>query len=174
VKTRPAPRRARTRVLHADWGDARQYIIDVATGECAGEVVSCADFGFTAAETEAFRGAAAPRRRQFQEADNRAYEAMLRAAHTLVRSSDSDAPAEPKSSSTSFRKALRRHQNLLAPPAHANQFSNYLCQPPRERRRTRAFTRDTASKLVEEANPLHRTPHPGTRGVAAEAERVEE
>ncbi len=40
---------------YTDWGDPRAYTIgDMGMGECAGEVVSLAQFGFTQAETEAF------------------------------------------------------------------------------------------------------------------------
>jgi hypothetical protein len=54
TKVTPLPPPAQDTSPYTDWGDPRQYVMNVATGECAGEVVSLADFGFTAAETEAF------------------------------------------------------------------------------------------------------------------------
>ena len=41
--------------FYIDWGDPREFTIgDMGEGECAGEVVSLADFGFTDAESKAF------------------------------------------------------------------------------------------------------------------------
>src|SRR5439155_26023479 len=78
VKTHAAPAHSADPDFYSDWGDPRQYIMDVATGECAGEVVSLADFGFTAAETEAFDAQLLLDEGRLQESDNRAYEAMLK------------------------------------------------------------------------------------------------
>ena len=136
--------------FYSDWGDPRQYIMNVATGECAGEVVSLADFGFTAAETEAFEAQLLLDDGKFQEADNRAYEAMLRAAHTLVRLEWLDAPTDPKTVVEEFRKRFV-DTKVFWHRQHANQFSNYLFNR-HENGADARYTRDTASKLVEEAN----------------------
>ena len=41
--------------FYADWGDPRQFSIgDMAMGECAGEIVTATQFGFTLAESQAF------------------------------------------------------------------------------------------------------------------------
>ena len=41
--------------FYSDWGDPREFTIgDMGVGECAGEIVSLAQFGFTQAESEAF------------------------------------------------------------------------------------------------------------------------
>jgi sulfite reductase (ferredoxin) len=136
--------------FYMDWGDARQYITDVATGECAGEVVTMADFGFTAAETESFEAQLLLDEGKFQEADNRAYEAMLRAAHTLVRLEHPDAASDPKYVVEEFKKRFV-DTKIFWHRQHANQFSNYLVNR-HENGPDPRFTRDTASKLVEEAN----------------------
>jgi sulfite reductase (ferredoxin) len=150
VKTAPAPAHAVEPDFYTDWGDPRQYIMNVATGECAGEVVSLADFGFTAAETEAFEAQLLLDDGKFHEADNRAYEAMLRAAHTLVRLEWLDAPTDPKTVVEEFRKRFV-DTKVFWHRQHANQFSNYLVNR-HENGPDARFTRDTAAKLVEEAN----------------------
>ena len=94
VKLAPAPAHSVEPGFYADWGDPRQYIMNVATGECAGEVVSAADFGFTAAETEAFEAQLMLDEGRFQEADFRAYDAMIKAAHTLVGLEWPDVPTK--------------------------------------------------------------------------------
>ena len=150
VKSNPAPAHATDPDFYTDWGDPRQYIMNVAMGECAGEVVSLADFGFTAAETEAFEAQLLLDDGKFQEADNRAYEAMLRAAHTLVRLEWLDAPTDPKTVVEEFRKRFV-DSKIFWHRQHANQFSNYLFNR-HENGPDPRYTRDTASKLVEEAN----------------------
>jgi sulfite reductase (ferredoxin) len=150
VKTAPAPAHAAEPGFYSDWGDPRQYIMDVATGECAGEIVSAADFGFTAAETEAFEAQLLLDDGKFQEADFRAYDAMLKAAHTLVALEWMDAPLEAESIIGEFRKRFV-DTKIFWHRQHANQFSNYLFSRF-ENGPDKRFTRDTASKLVEEAN----------------------
>jgi sulfite reductase (ferredoxin) len=150
TKVTPLPPPAQDSSPYTDWGDPRQYVMDVATGECAGEVVSLADFGFTAAETEAFEAQLLLDAGRFQEADNRAYEAMLKAAHTLVRLEWPDAPTDPKVVVDEFRKRFV-DTKIFWHRQHANQFSNYLVNR-HENGPDPRFTRDTASKLVEEAN----------------------
>jgi sulfite reductase (ferredoxin) len=150
VKSHPAPAHAAEPGFYSDWGDPRQYVVDVATGECAGEVISLADFGFTAAETEAFEAQLLLDDGKFQEADNRAYEAMLKAAHTLVRLEWLDAPTDPKTVVDEFRKRFV-DTKIFWHRQHMNQFSNYLVNR-HENGPDQRFTRDTATKLVEEAN----------------------
>ena len=143
VKTAPAPAHAVDPGFYTDWGDPRQYIMNVAMGECAGEVVSLADFGFTAAETEAFEAQLLLDDGKFHEADNRAYEAMLRAAHTLVRLEWLDAPTDPKTVVEEFRKRFV-DTKVFWHRQHANQFSNYLVNR-HENGPDPRFTRDTAA-----------------------------
>ena len=150
AKNAPAPGPSVDPSFYTDWGDVRQYVMDVATGECAGEVVTMADFGFTAAETEAFEAQLLLDEGKFQEADNRAYEAMLRAAHTLVRLEHPDASAEPKAVVEEFKRRFV-DTKIFWHRQHMNQFSNYLVNR-HENGPDPRFTRDTASKLVEEAN----------------------
>jgi len=150
VKTSPAPAHAAEPGFYTDWGDPRQYIMNVATGECAGEVVSLADFGFTAAETEAFEAQLLLDESKYQEADFRAYDAMLRAAHTLVVLEWLDAPTDPATVVAEFRKRFV-DTKIFWHRQHANQFSNYLVNR-HENGPDGRFTRDTAAKLVEEAN----------------------
>jgi sulfite reductase (ferredoxin) len=150
TKIAPAPAHAVDPSFYTDWGDPRQYIVNVAMGECAGEIVSAADFGFTAAETEAFEAQLLLDEGKYQEADFRAFDSMLRAAHTLVALEWSDAPTDPPIVISEFRKRFI-DTKVFWHRQHANQFSNYLFNRF-ESGPDRRFTRDTAIKLVEEAN----------------------
>jgi sulfite reductase (ferredoxin) len=136
--------------FYSDWGDSRQHTIgDMGTGECAGEVISLASFGFTAAETDAFEAQLLLDGGQYKAADEKAYSAMLRAAQTLVQLQWFDAPEDPNVVVSEFRSRYVDTQ-IFWDKYHGDQFSRYLFvrhEGPDPR-----FNRDTAHKLIEEAN----------------------
>jgi sulfite reductase (ferredoxin) len=136
--------------FYSDWGDTRQYTIgDLGMGECAGEVVSLAGFGFTAAETEAFEAQLLLDGGQYKAADDKAYRAMLTAAKTLVQLQFLDVPDDADVVVREFRSRFVDTQ-IFWDKYHGDQFSRYLFlrhEGPDSR-----YTADTAHKLVEEAN----------------------
>ena len=70
---------------YSDWGDRREFTIgDMGVGECAGEVVSRADFDLAAAERQAFEGQVLLEKGEFQEAGETAYGSMIQASRALV------------------------------------------------------------------------------------------
>src|SRR5918993_925069 len=150
TKTNPLPPQPVDPTMYQDWGDPRAYQMSVATGECAGEVVTAADFGFTAAETLAFEASTLLDEGNYHLADQRAYEAMLKAAHTLVQLEWLDAPTDDRVIVEEFRKRFV-HTKVFWDKYHANQFSNYLFNRFEHGPDAR-FTKDTAHKLIEEAN----------------------
>jgi sulfite reductase (ferredoxin) len=71
--------------FYTDWGDAREYTIgDMGVGECAGEVVSPAEFALTAADREVFEAQLLMDRHEYDAAVRRAYGAMLQGARGLL------------------------------------------------------------------------------------------
>jgi sulfite reductase (ferredoxin) len=136
--------------FYTDWGDPREFTIgDMGMGECAGEVVSLAQFGFTAAETDAFEAQLLLDNGQYREADEKAYGAMLKAAHTLVQLQWLDVPNDPAAIVNEFRTRFVEPK-IFWDTYHGNQFANYLFtrfESPDTR-----YTQDTAHKIVEEAN----------------------
>jgi sulfite reductase (ferredoxin) len=137
--------------FYTDWGDVREFTIgDMAAGECAGELVSPAQFGFTQAETEAFEAQLLLDDAKYNEADYKAYHAMLTAAKTLVQLQWLDVPNEPNVIVEEFRKRFVETK-LFWDPYHGDQFSRYLFLRHGDGPDTR-YTKDTAHKLVEEAN----------------------
>jgi sulfite reductase (ferredoxin) len=136
--------------FYSDWGDPRQFSIgDMGTGECAGEVVTAAQFGFTQAESEAFEAQLLLDEGKYREADERGYQSMLTAARTLVQLQWLDVPSDPDAIVNEFR-ARFVERKLFWDPYHAGQFANYLFN--RHDGPDTRYTRDTAHKLVEEAN----------------------
>jgi sulfite reductase (ferredoxin) len=136
--------------FYTDWGDPREFTIgDLGVGECAGEIVSLAQFGFTQAESEAFEAQLLLDGGQFRQADEQAYRAMLSAAKTLVQLEWLDVPDEAPVIVEEFRKRFVETK-LFWDTYHHGQFANYLLA--RHESPDTRYTADTAHKLVEEAN----------------------
>jgi sulfite reductase (ferredoxin) len=146
----PVPPHAQDPEFYSDWGDPRQYTIgDMGVGECAGEVVSLASFGFTQSETESFEAQLLLDGGQYQAADERAYKAMITAARTLVQLEYLDVPDDNNVIVEEFRRRFV-DTKIFWDTYHADQFSKYLFL--RHEGADGRFTADTAHKLVEEAN----------------------
>jgi sulfite reductase (ferredoxin) len=147
----PVPPRKDDPSFYTDWGDPREYTIgDMGVGECAGEVISLAAFGFSQAEAEAFEAQLLLDDGKFKEADEKAYNVMLRAAHTLVQLQWLDVPWDPNVIVNEFRTRFV-DTKIFWDTYHADQFSRYLFQRHENGPDTR-FNADTAHKIVEEAN----------------------
>jgi sulfite reductase (ferredoxin) len=144
------PPHAQDASFYSDWGDPREFTIgDMGVGECAGEMVSPAQFGFTQAESEVFEAQLLLDSGQFKEADDKAYRAMLTAARTLVQVQWTDAPDDAETIVREFRTRFVEPK-LFWDTYHHDQFSRYLFQ--RHEGADTRYTSDTAHKLVEEAN----------------------
>jgi sulfite reductase (ferredoxin) len=136
--------------FYNDWGDPRSYTIgDMGVGECAGEVVSLTQFGFTEAESLAFEAQLLLDDGKYKQADDMAYAAMLRAARTLVQFQWLDAPSDDATIVEEFGKRFVETK-LFWDPYHGDQFSRYLFV--RHEGADTRYTKETAHKLVEEAN----------------------
>jgi sulfite reductase (ferredoxin) len=81
------PSHAVDRSYYSDWGDPREFTLaDMGVGECAGEVVSQAEFTLAASERELFEAHLLLDGGRPEEAAEAAYASMLRAAQGLVKS----------------------------------------------------------------------------------------
>jgi sulfite reductase (ferredoxin) len=118
-------------------------------GECAGEVVSLAQFGFTKAESDAFEAQLLLDEGNYKAADDKAYEAMITAARTLVQEQFLDVPDDLNTIVNEFKTRYVDTQ-IFWDKYHADQFSRYLFV--RHEGADTRYTKDTAHKLIEEAN----------------------
>lgn len=136
---------------YSDWGDPREFTIgDLGVGECAGEVVSLAEFGFTDAESKAFEAQLLLDEKQYHKAEALAFEAMLTAAKTLVQLQFLDVPNTPDAIVSEFRTRFVEPK-IFWDTYHHGQFANYLFNRHSEGPDPR-YNNDTVHKLVEEAN----------------------
>jgi sulfite reductase (ferredoxin) len=135
--------------LYSDWADPRQYSIgDIGIGECAGEVVSRYQFETTAAERMVFEAQLTLEKGDIQRAGKDAYAAMLRAAKALVQIQYDDVTDDPDEIVDEFKERFVATE-LFFDPFAGPKFANYFLNAHESA--STAFTRDTATMRIEEA-----------------------
>jgi sulfite reductase (ferredoxin) len=144
------PPYAEDRTLYSDWRDPREFTLsDLGVGECAGEVVSRIDFDLQEAERQSFEAQLALDEGQYERADKIAYQAMIEAAHGLVKTQFSDCPNDEDVIVEEFRKRFYDTQ-LFFDPFAGGRFAQFLFTR-HETRDTRKYAKESAHHMVEEA-----------------------
>ena len=136
------------RSYYSDWRDPREFTVsDIGVGECAGEVVSMIDFDLQAAEREYFEAQLKFDDGLYQEADDRAYRAMLQAARGLVRTRFQDVSDNPDQIIEEFKSRFC-DTGIFQDKYAGGKFAEYLFD--RHEDRDRNYTKDNARHLIEE------------------------
>ena len=118
-------------------------------GECAGEVVSLAEFGFTAAESTAFEAQLLLDERQFVKPRRWRTTRCCRPPARWCKCTWPDAPSDPAAIVHEFKTRFV-DTKIFWDTYHPGQFANYLIN--RHGTADTRYTKDTAHKIVEEAN----------------------
>jgi sulfite reductase (ferredoxin) len=137
--------------FYTDWGDAREYTLgDMGVGECAGEVVSPAEFALTASEREVFEAQLLLDRGEYIQAVRRAFDAMIQGASGLLRqlrvpvSTDADAVV----------RAFRTHlfdTELFFDPFRGGSIAQYFFEAHETVANQPDFGQEATHQLIEEA-----------------------
>ncbi len=134
--------------LYRDWGDPRLYTTgDMGVGECAGQVVSFAQFGLAAAERICFDAQLALERGQTRGAAELAFKAMLEAAKALTHERSQNLGEEPDEIVREFRKHFIDTQ-LFRDPYMGDKFANFFLR--RHGQPIEELTEEQAHRRVEE------------------------
>jgi sulfite reductase (ferredoxin) len=143
--------------LYTDWGDSREFTIgDMGVGECAGEVVSHAEFGLAAAERQVFEAQVFLDQNAYQKAGETAYASMLQAAKTLVEEQFFNVPNDADRIVEEFR--TRFYDTKLFWDEYAGgKFGHYFLQA--HEKREIPYTPDEAHRRVEEAQLVIEAAH---------------
>ena len=134
--------------FYSDWGDSREFNIgDMGVGECAGEVVSLFSMNIAQAEAEAFDALVALDEQEYEQADAKAYRAMLLAARSLVLNQFLDVGDDPERIVAEFRSRFYDTE-LFFDKFAKGKFAHYLFN----RHESGAGTPnpDSAHRLIEE------------------------
>ena len=134
---------------YSDWGDPREFTIgDMGVGECAGEVVSLADFDMAGAEGQVFEAQLHLEDGNYGKADEMAYGAMLQAAKGLIKIEFIDIRDDPDQIVKAFRERFYDTQ-LFFDKYAGGKFAQYLFR--RHAAQHRPGTEEAAHRLIEEA-----------------------
>lgn len=139
------------RSFYVDWGDAREFTIgDIGVGECAGEVVSLADFAIATAENEVFEAQLFLEERTggARRAVDKALAAMLTAARGLIQMQNPDIGSDPEGVLAEFRERFCDTQ-LFFDPFVGGKFARLIFQAFEAR--AQPITPELAHRRVEEA-----------------------
>ena len=91
--------------FYTDWGDPRVFTLgDMGVGECAGEVVSLTEVELQSAERICFEAQVELDDGKIEEAEDKAYKAMLRSATALLRKEFQDVPSDPDEIVSEFKE----------------------------------------------------------------------
>ena len=135
--------------FYQDWGDAREYGVgDLGEGECAGEVISPAEFLLTAAEREVFEAQLQLEAGEIDKAAKTAYESMSHAALALLKKQNAGFPEDPDSVLARFTKHFYDTQ-LFFDPFVGGKFAQHYFDAHEQR--DQSLNAEQAVRLVEEA-----------------------
>ncbi len=113
---------------YSDWGDPREYSIgDLGIGECAGEVISFAQFGLAASERKIFEAQEFLETGDSTGAATRALDAMMVAAKALTKDRAPNLSDDADEIVAAFRHHLYDTE-LFFDPYAKGKFANYLFQ----------------------------------------------
>jgi sulfite reductase (ferredoxin) len=139
------------RSYYSDWGDPREFtLLDMGTGECAGEVVTQAEFTLAASERELFEAQLLLDSGRLQEAVKAAYASMVRAAQGLIKAQD---PAIGEHENHILAEFTRRFYDtqLFYDKYAGGKFAEYLFKAREFISQEKPADTDRAVQLLQEA-----------------------
>jgi sulfite reductase (ferredoxin) len=136
---------------YSDWGDPREFTLaDMGTGECAGEVVSQAEFTLAASERELFEAQLLLDAGRPREAVKGAYASMMRAAQGLVKDQNPNISEDENQIIGEFTKRFYDTQ-LFWDKYAGGKFAEYFFKAKEFISDARAADADRAVQLLQEA-----------------------
>jgi sulfite reductase (ferredoxin) len=139
------------RSYYSDWGDPREFTLsDMGVGECAGEVVSQAEFALAASERELFEAQLLLDAGRSQDAANAAYASMVRAAQGLVKDQNPNISENENQIVGEFTTRFYDTQ-LFWDKYAGGKFAEYLFKAKEFIRGGKVANADRAVQLLQEA-----------------------
>jgi sulfite reductase (ferredoxin) len=139
------------RSYYSDWGDPREFTLaDMGVGECAGEVVSQAEFTLAASERELFEAQLLFEAGRAQEAAGAAYKSMVRAAQGLVKAHNPSVAEDDDAIVAEFRRRFYDTQ-LFWDKYAGGKFAEYLFKAREFIASGKSADADRAVQLLQEA-----------------------
>ena len=134
---------------YSDWGDPREFSLkDMGIGECAGEIVKREEFELQTAEREVFEAQLSLDENNYKDANNKSYQAMLKAARALIRIDNYDVADSPEIIVQEFKTRFFDNKRFFDKYAKG-KFGRYLLQ--RFDETDSEVIEDVARRYVEES-----------------------
>ena len=136
---------------YSDWGDPREFTLtDMGVGECAGEVVSQAQFTLAASERELFEAQIHFDSGDLKKAVTTAYEAMVHAAQGLVKVQSQDVPNDEEIILSEFKQRYC-DTRLFYDKYAGGKFAEYLFKARDDLRSAGEVEKELALQRLQEA-----------------------
>ncbi|MBI2999941.1 MAG: nitrite/sulfite reductase, partial [Deltaproteobacteria bacterium] len=136
---------------YSDWGDPREFTLtDMGVGECAGEVVSQAQFTLAASEREIFEAQIYFDSGDFKKAVLTAYSAMVQAAQALVKTQVYDVSNDEELILSEFRQQFCDTQ-LFYDKYAGSKFADYLFKARDAVKNLNGTGKESALQRLQEA-----------------------
>jgi sulfite reductase (ferredoxin) len=145
------PTHAEDPSFYTDWGDAREYTIgDMGVGECAGEVVSPAEFALTASDREVFEAQVLLEQGEHRKAVERAYSAMVQGASGLLLQIRVPIASTTDGVVADFKKHFFDTE-VFFDPYRGGSLAQYFFDAQASLASGKVFTQEATHQLIEEA-----------------------
>ncbi|MFQ5542569.1 MAG: nitrite/sulfite reductase, partial [Candidatus Binatia bacterium] len=145
------PSHAEDPSYYSDWGDPREFTLtDMGVGECAGEVVSQAQFTLAVSEQELFESQMHMDNEDFKKAAETAYASMIHAAQGLIKTQNADISDNEDAILSEFRK--RFYDTRIFHDKYAgSKFADFLFKASDALKNNGEVGNDLALQRVQEA-----------------------
>jgi sulfite reductase (ferredoxin) len=139
------------RSYYSDWGDPREFtLVDMGVGECAGEVVSQAEFTLAASERELFEAQLLLDAGHSEQAVKAAYASMVRAAQGLIKAQNPAISEDEDAIIAEFSQRFYESQ-LFWDKYAGGKFAEYLFKAKEFVAARKIADGDRAVQLLQEA-----------------------
>jgi len=137
--------------FYSDWGDPREFTLnDMGVGECAGEVVSQAQFTLAASERELFEAQVWFDAADLRKAVSTAYGAMVRAAQALLKTQNDEVSEDEEIIVAEFRRRFCDTQ-LFYDKYAGSSFADHLFKAKDALRELQGVESGVALQRLQEA-----------------------
>ncbi len=137
--------------FYSDWGDPREFTLsDMGIGECAGEIVSQAQFTLAGSERELFESQIHLDSGEFQKAVQTAYGSMIHAAQGLIKTQNADISQDEDAILAEFRSRFC-DSKLFYDKYAGSKFADLLFKANESLKKNGETESDLARQRIEEA-----------------------
>lgn len=136
---------------YSDWGDPREFTLtDMGVGECAGEIVSQAQFTLAVSERELFESQIHLDKEDFKKAVQTAYTSMIHAAQGLIKTQNAEISDDVEAILSDFRERFV-DTKIFYDKYAGSKFADFLFKARKPLKSNGEIGNDLALQRIQEA-----------------------